>query len=319
MIELKRKVAIVNLDPSNDELVYDCHIDIRDLIKADVAAIEHDLGPNAAQIYCLDVLASRLDWLVQRLELFRDCYILFDCPGQFELYTDCDSMRSIVECLTRSMKIQLVGVTLIDCLLCSSAHSYISAVMMSLSMMIHLELPHVNVLSKIDSLRSFAPELAFRLEYYLKAGEGNLEGLVRNLFPDEWGVHPMDIKYSKFVEAISLVTEEFSLVGFVPLAIEDKELALHTLSVTDRANGYSFSAEGFHLLDESVKADTQPASEYFTSLEEKFQEGPRCVACGETGKLFKCSACKQSQYCSNDCQKSDWLIHKLNCNYQQTM
>ena len=318
MRELKRKVVVVNLDPSNYDLVYDCDIDIRDLVKADEAAVENDLGPNASQIYCLSVLASRLDWLADRVSLHKDSYFLFDCPGQFELYTDCDSMTQIVNFLTKKM--QLVAVTLIDCLLCSSAHSYISAVMMSLSMMIHLELPHVNVLSKIDSLRNTAPELAFKLEYYLKAGEGNLEGLVSNLFPVEWGLHPMDIRYSKFVCAISQVAQDFSLVGFVPLAIEDKELAIHTLSVCDRANGYSFSAEGFHLLDESYKADTQPDSEYFTSLEEKFQEGPTCTACGNgsCSKLLICSACKKAQYCSRDCQKADWQIHKRICTYKQS-
>ena len=321
MTELKRKVVIINLDPANDDLPYDCGIDVRDLINADFAATEYNLGPNAAQVYCLDVLASQLDWLTDRLVEYKDHYLLFDCPGQFELYTDCDSMRDIVACLSREVRIQLAGVTVVECLLCSSPHSFISAVMLSLSMMINLELPHINVLSKVDSLRQVAPELAFSLEYFLKAGEGNLESLIQKLYPEEWGTHPLDEKYSKFVKSISQVAEDFSLVGFLPLAIEDKELALHALSVCDRANGYSFSAEGFHLLDESYKEDTQPESEYFTSLQEKFQEGPACTACGSTAavgkKLVKCSACKMAQYCDRDCQKSDWPIHKRTCSYQQ--
>ena len=323
MSELKRKVVIVNLDPSNDKVPYHRDIDIRELIRAEDAANEQELGPNAVQVYCLEVLAHNIEWLVSKLSAFRDSYFLFDCPGQFELYSDYGSIRTIIEALSKKLKIQLVAVTMVDCLLCASSHAYISAVLMSLSMMINLEIPHVNVLSKIDTLRRVAPEMAFNLEFYLKGGEGNLESLVEKLFPSEnQHPHPLDVKYSHFIKAISDVAEEFSLVGFVPLAIEDKELAIHCLSVCDRANGYSFSAEGFHMQDEAVKADTQPAAEYYTGLQEKFQEGPFCSACGRDaagGKLHRCSGCKKAEYCDRECQKADWPIHKQLCSYKQSI
>ena len=326
MTELKRKVAVFNLDPSNDSPSHEYSVDIRELVKADEAAVENELGPNAVQIYCLDYLASHLDWLDSRLRSFPNHYILFDCPGQFELYTDSDSMRCIVEFLTRKMKIQLVSVTLIDCMMCVSPHAYVSAVMLSLSMMINLELPHVNILSKMDTMRKLAPEMAFKLEYYLRAGEGDLEALVQKVFAltEDSGEspHPLDVTYGRFLRSISQVVEDFSLVGFVPLAIEDKESALHVLSVCDKANGYSFSAEGFHLQDEAYKEDHEPATEYYTNLEEKFKEGPFCSSCGEDShgrKLLACSACKMAQYCNRDCQKADWPIHKRTCTYQQQL
>jgi hypothetical protein len=322
MTELKRKVAVINLDPSNDTPAYDYAVDIRDLVKADEAALENDIGPNAVQIYCLDYLASRLDWFESRLKSYSDHYIIFDCPGQFELYTDSDSIRSIVDFLTRKMEVHLVSVTLFDCLMCVSPHAYVSAVMLSLSMMINLELPHVNILSKMDTMRKLAPEMAFKLEYYLRAGERDLEALVKQVFTfaDSEVPHPLDVSYGNFLRSISQVVEEFSLVGFVPLAIEDKDSALHVLSVCDKANGFSFSAEGFHLLDEAYKEDTEPMTEYYTNLEEKFKEGPFCSACGEDSqgrKLLACSACKKAQYCNRDCQKADWPIHKRTCTYQQ--
>jgi hypothetical protein len=323
MTTMGRRVVVVNLDPSNDELVYDCDLDIRSLIKAEDVATSNEIGPNAVQVYCLDVLASRLDWLGQQLKNLGDSYFLFDSPGQFELYTDCDSMKTIVEFLTKTMKLQLAAVTLVDCLLCSSSHSYISAVMMSLSMMLHLELPHVNVLSKMDTLRRIAPEMAFNLEFYLKAGEGNLQSLVQKLFPGEEDNpvhHPLDEKYSKFVGAISGVAQDFSLVSFVPLAIEDKELALHCLAVCDKANGYAYSTEGFNLQEEAARADTQPASEYYDGLREQLQEGPSCTSCGRDskgGKLLRCSGCKKAEYCDRECQKADWPSHKRVCSYKQ--
>jgi hypothetical protein len=44
---------------------------------------------------------------------------------------------------------------LIDSYYCSVPSTYISAVLLSLSTMLHLELPHINVLSKIDLVEKY--------------------------------------------------------------------------------------------------------------------------------------------------------------------
>ena len=45
----------------------------------------------------------------------------------------------------------------------------------------------------------------------------------------------------------------------------------------------------------------------------------KCFACGsyggEEGKLLKCSGCLCVFYCSKECQKSNWKIHKEQCKY----
>lgn len=50
---------------------------------------------------------------------------------------------------------QFTAVHLVDAHLCSDPGKYVSALLLSLSTMIHLELPHVNVLSKIDLIESY--------------------------------------------------------------------------------------------------------------------------------------------------------------------
>ena len=50
---------------------------------------------------------------------------------------------------------QLAAVHLVDAHLCSDPGKYVSALLLSLSTMLHLELPHVNVLSKIDLIESY--------------------------------------------------------------------------------------------------------------------------------------------------------------------
>ena len=53
------------------------------------------------------------------------------------------------------MFLQLAAVHLVDAHLCCDPGKYLSALLLSLSTMLHMELPHINVLSKIDTLKSF--------------------------------------------------------------------------------------------------------------------------------------------------------------------
>ncbi|KAF8024643.1 hypothetical protein BT93_F1730 [Corymbia citriodora subsp. variegata] len=41
-----RKVAVINLDPANDMLPYECAVNIEELIKLSDVMMEHSLGPN---------------------------------------------------------------------------------------------------------------------------------------------------------------------------------------------------------------------------------------------------------------------------------
>lgn len=54
-----------------------------------------------------------------------------------------------------SFHMQLTAVHLVDVHLCSDPGKYVSALLLSLSTMLHLELPHVNVLSKIDLIENY--------------------------------------------------------------------------------------------------------------------------------------------------------------------
>jgi hypothetical protein len=62
-----RNVAIINLDPANDNLPYDCALDISELITIDDAMQSLKLGPNGAMVYCLKYLLTNFDWLLEKL------------------------------------------------------------------------------------------------------------------------------------------------------------------------------------------------------------------------------------------------------------
>lgn len=227
---IERKIAVVNLDPANEDPPYQIAVDIKKLITLDDAMAEESLGPNGGMIYCLEYLAENLSWLENELAAYSDCYILFDCPGQVELYTNNDAVKKILDYLTK-LNFRLVAVHLVDSQYCTDLTKYVSVLLVSLKTMLQLELPHINVLSKIDLMDSYGT-LDFTLEYYTEVMD--LSQLVMRL--DE----KMGPRYHKLTEALCNVIEEFGLVNFHPLMIEDKISMVSLVRLIDKAGGYIY-------------------------------------------------------------------------------
>ena len=107
--------------------------------------------------------------------------------------------------------------------------------------MLQMELPHVNVLTKIDNLSSYGP-LAQNLDFYTEVQD--LSHLLPSLAAEPSGItrHPRSEGLNK---AIIELIEDFGLVGFETLAVEDKKSMMTLLKAIDRAGGYVFGgAEG---------------------------------------------------------------------------
>ena len=98
-----RKCSVVNLDPANDRTSYSCTLDIRSLVTLEEIMEDEELGPNGGTIYALEELEHNIDWLRDGLRGLGEDYVLFDCPGQVELYTHHDSLRKVF------FKIQKLG------------------------------------------------------------------------------------------------------------------------------------------------------------------------------------------------------------------
>ncbi|KAI9315369.1 GPN-loop GTPase [Dichotomocladium elegans] len=226
-----RKVAIVNLDPANDHIPYPCAINVADLITLDDTMRELGLGPNGGIMFCLEYLLENIDWLFERLEKLEDHYILFDLPGQVELFTHHTAVKQILEKLEK-INYRLVAVHLVDAHYCTDASKYISVLLLALKTMIQLELPHVNVLSKVDLIESYG-KLRFNLEYYTDVMD--LSYLQDSLDEDAFGS-----KFKKLNAALCGLVEDFSLVGFYTLCVEDKSSMCKLQQVIDKAGGFVF-------------------------------------------------------------------------------
>ncbi|CAM4702607.1 hypothetical protein PO909_009602 [Leuciscus waleckii] len=228
---LGRKVVVVNLDPANETLPYPCAVDISELITLDDVMDSLKLGPNGGLIYSMEYLEANLDWLENKLKLHHDCYFLFDCPGQVELYTHHNSVKNIFAKLSK-WNFRLTSVHLVDSHYCTDPAKFISVLCTSLSTMLQVELPHVNVLSKMDLIEQYG-RLAFNLDFYTEVLD--LSYLVEHLALD-----PFFKKFHHLNVKLAEVIQDYSLVSFVPLNVQDKESMMQVLRTVDKANGYCF-------------------------------------------------------------------------------
>lgn len=99
-----------------------------------------------------------------------------------------------------------------------------------------MDLPQINVLTKVDNLSQY-PALPFNLDFYTEVQDLNY------LLPHLSAESPMfaeDGKFAGLNRVIVDLVEEFGLVGFETLAVEDKKSMMSLLQTIDRAGGYAF-------------------------------------------------------------------------------
>ena len=103
-----------------------------------------------------------------------------------------------------------------------------------------MDLPHLNVLTKMDKLSGYGP-LPFNLEFYTEVQD--LSYILPHLAAENQVMrHP---KFEGLNKAVVDLVEDFGLVGFETLAVENKKSMMTLLQVIDRAGGYAFGdAEG---------------------------------------------------------------------------
>ena len=111
---------------------------------------ELKFGPNGGLVFAMEFLLENQEWLEENLGEGEDDYILFDCPGQIELYTHMAVMRRLVDTL-QAWNFRICGIFVLDCHFMVDGNKFISGAMAALSVMVNLELPHVNVLSKVNN------------------------------------------------------------------------------------------------------------------------------------------------------------------------
>ncbi|KAG0147691.1 hypothetical protein CROQUDRAFT_655904 [Cronartium quercuum f. sp. fusiforme G11] len=231
---LGRTLHLFNLDPAAEHFEYEPSIDIRDLISLEDVMEELEFGPNGGLVYCFEYLLNNLDWLQENLNTYDEDYLVIDCPGQIELYTHFNIMQKIVQVLVGQFDFRLCATYLLESNFISDRPKFFSGVLSATSAMINLQVPHLNLLSKMDLLKSgraggigqIGPK---ELERYLDPDPDLLVDEVNS---------KTNAKFHNLNQAISQLIQDFNMVSFIPLDVTDEDSLGTILSHIDNSMQY---------------------------------------------------------------------------------
>ncbi|CAB3979887.1 GPN-loop GTPase 1 [Paramuricea clavata] len=150
---------VVNLDPAVYEVPYPANIDIRDTIKYKEVMKQYNMGPNGGIMTSLNMFATRFGQVIQYIEKRASEFkhVLFDTPGQIEVFTWSASGAIITESLASSFPTVVAYV--MDTARCVNPVTFMSNMLYACSIMYRTKLPFIVVLNKTDIVdHSFAKE-----------------------------------------------------------------------------------------------------------------------------------------------------------------
>ena len=132
---------------------------------------------------------------------------------------------------------------LVDSHLCADAGKFLAAALLTLTAMLHLALPHVSALSKVDLLESYGA-LPFDLEFYARGGEA--EHLAAAVLADSMpsggdAPTPAQRRRAKLSRGLCELLDDYGLVNFVTLDVQDEASMRTLLALIDKANGAVFA------------------------------------------------------------------------------
>jgi GTPase SAR1 family protein len=268
----KRPCFYVNLDPAAEDFAFEPDLDIKDLISLEDVMEEMSLGPNGGLIYCFEFLLENLDWLTDPLEeVTEDYLIVFDMPGQIELYTHVPILPVLVKHLMRgSLNINMCAAYLLESTFIIDRPKFFSGTLSAMSAMLMLEMPHVNILSKMDLIKG---QVAKRdLKRFINPDVDLLDDdLSRRTDGEETmqdgslDVDPASTKnlmggasFHKLNKAVAQLIDDFSMVSFLKLDAQDEDSVGAVLSYID-------DAIQFHEAQEPKEPRENPESEMIES------------------------------------------------------
>ncbi|CAB9516876.1 loop GTPase 3 [Seminavis robusta] len=205
-------------------------------------------------------------------------YWIVDCPGQIELYSHVPIMRTILDRMQHQWGFTpgcMVSVCCIDSTFCCDAQKMISGQLLALSTMIALELPHINVLTKGDLLPERDIDAMLNLQsasqlWELEQDRTSLFAMPREMASIVTELEDYDSNNQVFntshpqqkadktqeqlkkqqkleqrrrqrhrlTDNICGLLDDYTMVSFVPLNVNDEESIDHVLITVDHAVQY---------------------------------------------------------------------------------
>ena len=214
---------------------------------------EMGLGPNGGLIYCFEFLLENLDFISEALDPLSEEYlIIIDMPGQIELYTHIPILPALVKHLTRSgsLDISLCAAYLLEATFVVDRAKFFAGTLSAMSAMIMLEVPHINILSKMDLVkdqvgkrelkRFLDPDTSLLDDDPAERGQEGDDG--------QGAVGDADTlmrgsSFKRLNKAVAGLIDSFSMVSYLKLDVQDEDSVGGILSYIDDAIQYHEAQE----------------------------------------------------------------------------
>ncbi|EPX75314.1 ATP binding protein Fet5 [Schizosaccharomyces octosporus yFS286] len=221
-----RSCHLVNLDPAAENFEWEPTVDIRDLISLEDVMDELDYGPNGGLIYCFEFLMENLDWLNEELGDYDEDYLIFDMPGQIELYTHVPILPALIRHLQMTLNYRPCALYLLESQFLVDRAKFFAGVLSAMSAMVMLEIPHLNLLSKMDLLKDNNSISRADLKRFMNTDPLLLVGEINE---------KMNPKFHELNQCIVQLIDDFNMVNFIPLESHNEESIEKVLSYIDDA------------------------------------------------------------------------------------
>ncbi|KAI9782952.1 MAG: ATP binding protein [Geoglossum umbratile] len=248
MRDHKRSCFYVNLDPAAEDFAYEPDLDIKDLISLEDVMEDMGLGPNGGLVYCFEFLLENLDFLTEPLDPITEEYlIIFDMPGQIELYTHIPILPALIKHLTRTgaLNINLCATYLLESTFIIDRAKYFAGTLSAMSAMIMLEIPHVNILTKMDLVRGtigkrelkrfLDPDTTLLDDDPADGPAAGKDGAEEDGNPASQDNVMRGSSFKRLNRAVAQLIDDFSMVSFLQLESQDEESVASILSYVDDA------------------------------------------------------------------------------------
>lgn len=259
----RRSCFYVNLDPAAEDFVHQPDLDIKDLISLEDVMEEMGLGPNGGLIYCFEFLLENLDFVTDALDpVGEDQLIIIDMPGQIELYTHVPVLPELVRHLTNtgSLAVNLCAAYLLEATFVVDRAKFFAGTLSAMSAMIMLEIPHVNILSKMDLVKGQVGKR--ELKRFLDPDTTLLDDDPQQTEEDDGRGEVTDAdtvmrgkSFKRLNKAVAGLIDSFSMVSYLRLDVQEEDSVGSILSYIDDAIQYHEAQEPREPKDEEMDFD----------------------------------------------------------------
>ena len=147
MDEAGYRAIAVNLDPGAEVLAYEADVDVREWTVLRQIMEEFNLGPNGAQVVAADMMALQSQDIASAVADLESDYVLYDTPGQLELFAFRSSSKRIMENLGGDRPVLAF---LLDPMLVSTPNGFVTSMFLGATVRFRFEVPILYLLSKVD-------------------------------------------------------------------------------------------------------------------------------------------------------------------------